>query len=225
MLALLWMGDSADLSNRQTEGERVIWKLHNQGADMKTEEQRLKYNAYMREWKRKKFGIKEGANPGRPASTPEVLWGKVDKHGPDECWPWKGTIHEDGYGRTWINDRGYYAHRVIFNLANPGQIELASPTNRKAKGFLMHLCDNRVCCNPAHLQVATIKENNKDCQEKGRRNLPKGEDHFRSVFTNDEIEKILKMRQSGSTATKIAIAMNKNRSTIKSLLYRNRKAV
>jgi len=166
-----------------------------------------------------------GLKPGRPQNTEEVLWSKVDKRGPDECWPWKGTLHDDGYGRTWINDRGYYAHRVIFNLANPGQIELASPTNRKAKGFLMHLCDNRVCCNPAHLQVATIKENNNDCQEKGRRNLPKGENHHRAVFTNDEIEKILKLRQSGSTATQIAIAMNKNRSTIKSLLYRNRKVV
>lgn len=166
-----------------------------------------------------------GVKPGRPQNTEEILWSKVDKRGPDECWPWKGTIEESGYGRTWINDKGYYAHRVIFNLANPGQIELASPTNRKAKGFLMHLCDNRVCCNPAHLQVATIKENNNDCQEKGRRNLPKGENHHRAVFTNDEIEKILKLRQSGSTATQIAIAMNKNRSTIKSLLYRNRKVV
>ena len=162
---------------------------------------------------------------GRPENTPEVLWSKVDKREPHECWPWKGMITKTGYGRTWINDKGYYAHRVIFNLANPGQIELASPTNRKAKGFLMHLCDNRVCCNPVHLQVATIKENNNDCQEKGRRNLPKGENHHRAVFTNDEIEKILKLRQSGSTATQIAIAMNKNRSTIKSLLYRNRKVV
>ena len=161
-------------------------------------------------------------NPGKPANTPEVLWSKVDKRGPDECWPWKGTIEKSGYGRTWINDKGYYAHRVIFNLANPGLIELASPTNRKAKGFLMHLCDNRCCCNPAHLRVATIKENNQDCEAKGRRTLPKGEDHFRSVFTNDEIKKILEMRQTGSTATQIAQAMNKNRSTIKSLLWRNR---
>lgn len=189
---------------------------------MKTEEQRLKYNAYMREWKRKKFGIKEGAKPGRPASTPEVLWSKVDKREPNECWPWKGTIHEDGYGRTWINDRGYYAHRVIFNLANPGQIELASPTNKKAKGFLMHLCDNRVCCNPAHLQVATIKENNDDCNQKGRRQLPRGEDHFRAVFTNEEAAKILEMRKQGRTATQIANEFGKNRSSVKALLYRNR---
>jgi|TARA_R110002126_G_scaffold9900_1_gene44493 hypothetical protein len=159
-------------------------------------------------------------NAGRPANTPEVLWSKVEKLKPNECWPWKGMITKSGYGRTWINDRGYYAHRVIFDLVNPGQIELASPTNKKTKGFLMHLCDNKICCNTAHLQVATIKENNNDCQNKERRNLPKGEDHFRSVFTNDQIKNIIEMRQSGKTATQISVAMNKNRSTVKSLLRR-----
>jgi len=159
-------------------------------------------------------------NAGRPANTPEVLWSKVEKLKPNECWPRKGMITKSGYGRTWINDRGYYAHRVIFDLVNPGQIELASPTNKKTKGFLMHLCDNKICCNTAHLQVATIKENNNDCQNKERRNLPKGEDHFRSVFTNDQIKNIIEMRQSGKTATQISVAMNKNRSTVKSLLRR-----
>jgi hypothetical protein len=93
---------------------------------------------------------------GRPQNTPEVLWSKVDVRNPDECWPWIGTIEKSGYGRTWIGDKGYYAHRVIFNLANPGMIELRAPTNKKARGFLMHLCDNRVCCNPAHLRVANL---------------------------------------------------------------------
>lgn len=166
-----------------------------------------------------------GTKPGRPENTPEVLWNKVEKRGPDECWPWKGWIAKSGYGRTWINDVGYYAHRVIFNLANPGQIELKAPTNKKAKGFLMHLCDNRVCCNPAHLKVADIKENNNDCQNKGRRNLRTGADHHRSVFTNDEIDQVIQLRQSGKTATQIANAMNKKRATIKSLLWRKREVI
>ena len=82
---------------------------------------------------------------GRPENTPETLWSKVDKRGPDECWPWKGVVEKSGYGRTWIGDVGYYAHRVIFDLANPGQIERKAPTNKKANGFLMHLCDNPIC--------------------------------------------------------------------------------
>lgn len=161
-------------------------------------------------------------NAGRPANTPEVLWSKVDVRGEHECWPWKGCKEKSGYGRTWINDVGYYAHRVIFDLANPGQIELRAPANKRAMGFLMHTCDNRICCNPAHLRVASIKANNLDCLQKGRKKLPMGENHHRSVFSNDEIRQVLEMRKSGQTARQIAMNMNKKRATIESLLRRNR---
>lgn len=161
-------------------------------------------------------------NAGRPANTPEVLWSKVDVRGEQECWPWKGTQTKSGYGRTWINDVGYYAHRVIFSLANPGQIELRAPANKRARGFLMHLCDNRICCNPAHLRVADIKTNNEDCVKKGRRKLPMGENHHRSVFSDVEIQQTLEMRQSGHSARQIAMKLNKKRATIESLLRRHR---
>jgi len=86
----------------------------------------------------------------------------------------------------------------------------------------MHTCDNRICCNPAHLRVASIKANNLDCLQKGRKKLPMGENHHRSVFSNDEIRQVLEMRKSGQTARQIAMNMNKKRATIESLLRRNR---
>ena len=191
----------------------------------RTEEQKIRHREYMREWCRQKRGTKPGANPGRPANTADVLWSKVDKREPNECWPWLGVREKSGYGRTWIDDVGYYAHRVIFDLANPNQITLKAPTNRKAKGFLMHTCDNRICCNPAHLKVADIAENNKDCRDKGRRQMPKGENHHRSVFTDQEIAKVLQMKSEGQSANQIAQAMQKKPATIKSLLYRHKRAV
>jgi Zinc-binding loop region of homing endonuclease len=157
---------------------------------------------------------------GRPQNTPEVLWSKVDVKHPDECWPWKGFVSESGYGRTWINDVGYYAHRVIFNLANPGMIELKAPTNKKAKGFLMHLCDNRICCNPAHLKVADLRENNLDMHQKGRVKHKSGGDHHRSVFTNEQIAQIMDMRNNGKTMRQIAMYFDANLSTVKSLIRR-----
>jgi len=180
---------------------------------------------HQKEYLAKKARIAAGivnAKAGRPQNTAEILWSKVNKKEVDECWEWTGYISESGYGRTQINDKSYYAHRVIFDLVNPDVIELNSPRNKKGTGFLMHSCDNRLCCNPAHLKVATLHENNKDCLAKGRRVLPKGEDHHRSVFTNEEIKQILEMRQFGKTAKHIAQTMNKKHSTVKSLLYRNR---
>ena len=165
-----------------------------------------------------------GEKPGRPQNTNEILWAKVDKRDSDECWPWIGSITKSGYGRTWINDKGYYAHRVIFNLANPNMIQLSAPTNKKAKGFLMHICDNRICCNPNHLRVVDLRENNLDAQIKGRVKHKTGGDHHRSVFTNPQINEIMALRKNGMTATFIAEKMSVNRSTVKSLLYRNREA-
>ena len=190
----------------------------------RTEEQRIRHREYMREWCRQKRGTKPGANPGRPANTADVLWSKVDKRGPDECWPWIGSLTKSGYGRTWINDQGYYAHRVIFDLAHPGQIELRAPADRKANGFLMHLCDNRICCNPAHLKVANLAENNKDCLDKGRKVMPRGENHHRSVFTKAEIEQALQMAKDGNSAKQIAQVLQKKLATIESFLYRHKRA-
>jgi DNA-binding CsgD family transcriptional regulator len=163
-----------------------------------------------------------GTEPGRPRNTPERLWEQVNKRGPDECWEWQGYVGENGYGRVQIEGQSYYAHRVIFNLANPGVINISAPVLRTGTGFLMHSCDNRLCCNPAHLEPTTIAENNQDCQQKGRRNLRTGERHHRAVFSDREAQEILELAKQGFTTRQIAEKLNKNRDSIKSLLYRHR---
>lgn len=63
------------------------------------------------------------------------------------CYPWRGRIDAEGYGRT---GRNLYAHRVAFTLAK-GPIPYGLTID--------HLCQNRRCCNPAHLDAVTISEN------------------------------------------------------------------
>ena len=165
-------------------------------------------------------------NAGRPANTPEVLWSKVDKKGLDECWEWKGTKNTGGYGRTQINGMSYYAHRVIFNLANPNTITLAGPKNRKAFGFLMHTCDNPPCCNPKHLIVADQKANMKDRKEKNRANLRIGTNHQRAVFTKEEETEILRLRKEfGYTIKELSTKFGKNLSTMKTMIRRNKEVI
>lgn len=69
---------------------------------------------------------------------------------PDECWEWRGAPTQFGYGSFSICGRGYPAHRVSYAVAK-GTVD---PTLT-----LDHLCRNRCCVNPNHLEPVTNREN------------------------------------------------------------------
>lgn len=76
-----------------------------------------------------------------------------------ECWIWQGCGHPKGYGRLKHQGRTHFVHRFVYELVYRGAGEQ-----------IMHSCDVRLCCNPAHLSNGTNRENVLDCHEKGRRN-------------------------------------------------------
>ena len=68
-----------------------------------------------------------------------------------KCWNWTGAINDGGYGRVNVPKIGYrYAHRVSYERYI-GKI----PDNL----YLDHLCRNRRCVNPDHLEPVSHKEN------------------------------------------------------------------
>lgn len=157
-------------------------------------------------------------NSGRPANTPEVLWSKVEKRGPDECWPWRGFVNEGGYGRTWINDRAYYAHRVIFDLAHPNTITREAPVSKQGTGFLLHSCDNPVCCNPSHLRVGTYAENTADREARGRAPDYGADRGPRCKLTMEQARYARELRKSGVSARDLAVRFSISLPSMKSLL-------
>lgn len=66
------------------------------------------------------------------------------------CWIWKGGTHARGYARIGHNMQRYYAHRVSYEL-HFGPI----PNNLT----IDHLCRNKACVNPAHLEAVSIRTN------------------------------------------------------------------
>jgi hypothetical protein len=161
---------------------------------------------------------REVGNAGRPANTPDVLWSKVNIKGEDECWNWKGYKNDGGYGRTWIEDRGYYAHRVIFNLAYPNTITLSAPKDSDEAGFLLHTCDNPSCCNPKHLFVGTHADNMADKVAKNRQaKFPSGKAP-RCKLSMAQAREIRQLRKDGVSARDLAQRYEISLPSIKTLL-------
>lgn len=81
--------------------------------------------------------------------TAARFWSKVDKRGPDECWPWTGALYE-GYGRFAAKGVSKKAHRWSAIIAGQAVAD-SNPVD--------HMCRNRACVNPAHLRPVSWREN------------------------------------------------------------------
>lgn len=123
--------------------------------------------------------------------TPEDFWAKVDRRGPDECWPWKAATFKKkgkqmGYGRHAGSGPYTYAHRCAWIFTH-GPI----PEGR----LVMHACDNVLCCNPAHLSLGTDLDNSLDMRRKGR---------HAGKFTEAQILEIRRKSAEGKTDRELA---------------------
>lgn len=66
------------------------------------------------------------------------------------CWVWKGSRSGKGYGSIRIEGKAKTLHRVVYEVLRgpvPGDLTLD------------HLCRNRSCVNPDHLEPVTSREN------------------------------------------------------------------
>ena len=80
----------------------------------------------------------------------ERFWEKVLKT--ETCWLWTSANigGKYKYGHFTVNYKQVYAHRLSYELL-VGQI----PPNMT----IDHLCNNKLCVNPEHMEVVTLQEN------------------------------------------------------------------
>lgn len=68
----------------------------------------------------------------------------------EKCWEWTGTLNPGGYGSIMYKSHSQGIHRHVYAILNgpiPERMEID------------HLCRNRKCCNPNHLELVTKSKN------------------------------------------------------------------
>ena len=97
----------------------------------------------------------------RTSKRDTAFWRRVDVRGPDDCWLWEvdTQLTQSGYGAAHYATIHTTAHRIAFML-----VKGAIPDGLD----VLHRCDVRRCCNPAHHFPGTKQDNSDDMIQKGR---------------------------------------------------------
>ena len=130
----------------------------------------------------------------------ERFWSCVRRGTADQCWPWLRGVFSTGYGQFRVGKKKVRVHRAAYELTH-GPI----PDDR----IICHICDYKVCCNPAHLFLGTHLDNARDRDRKGRqRCVPPpgrpGELNPSAKLSKEDVAAVRQAQQEGVTQREIA---------------------
>jgi HNH endonuclease len=140
------------------------------------------------------------------------FWAKVDHvSNPDGCWEWQGAKTHRGYGlknnlMPTGEKRCVHSHRMAWLLEH-GEVP---------EGLMVcHKCDNRACCNPAHLFLGTPQENTQDMIAKGRHSAPPARERR---FTKEDAARMAELDARGVSYRAIGKVFNTTHSMVRRVL-------
>ena len=112
----------------------------------------------------------------------EKFWSKVEMLGPEDCWPWRAGITGHGYGGVYVSTPSGLKWRGAHVVA----LELHTGQLRPKGSVVMHACNNRKCCNPAHLSFGSVSANVQQAFDQGRKKSTK----HRAVLSELSVQRI-----------------------------------
>ena len=130
---------------------------------------------------------------GKGGEVEAILENSVENH--MGCWLWTGTVNYGGYGLISVNSRRTRVHRMSYEVFN-GEIP---------KGLLVrHLCHEKLCCNPDHLELGTDRDNWLDMLVDGHTRLLEqdGSDNHMAKLTEEQVYQIRRKYKTGLFSSK-----------------------
>ena len=106
-------------------------------------------------------------------TTYRRFWEKV-VNGPNGCWNWSGPTQANGYCQFKLGGGGVLVHRHAYET-------MVGPL---VDGLTIdHLCRNRICVNPQHLEQVSYRENVMRGDTLARENFEKTHCKYGHEFT------------------------------------------
>lgn len=125
------------------------------------------------------------------------FWSNVQMGGTDQCWPWKRSRHQGGYGQVALLvdgvNRVHKAHKVAWEIGNNKRL----PMWQRVK----HSCNNHLCCNPHHVVLSAEESPGKTVTQ------VRGESHGQAKLTENQA-RLIKYRLNLLTTRDIADAFS-----------------
>ena len=134
------------------------------------------------------------------------------------CWPWIGTMNNDGYGIFKWKGKNRRAHQFSWRV-HRGEIP--------DRLWTLHRCDNPTCVNIDHLWIGTSAENTADRHAKGRtasgersgatlhpERMARGEKNGCAILTEDLVREIRRLVGTGLTRKEVGERLGINAPTV-----------
>ncbi len=100
--------------------------------------------------KRKKLEDLKHLPAWMPLADRIEIWRKESTTNGQGCWLWERPLNRKGYGHAWVARKHFAIHRLSYQ-------HFVGPIPEALQ--IDHLCKNRNCWNPEHLEVVTLREN------------------------------------------------------------------
>lgn len=128
----------------------------------------------------------------------------IEKIPESGCWIWMKSVGSHGYGQIMFPD---HKPRLVHRLSYEAYIAKIPD-----KLHVLHKCDVRSCCNPAHLFIGTAKDNMQDCKKKKRNSPPPIGQNYK--LTVEQRKEIRNRKLNGESTKLLAFEFKVDKSRI-----------